>query len=182
MRWGAGLNALARKRQPTCAAAKDLESASRELNEFRSMLEQEEITQEEFDLVRWLIGDQVCQASGPNKKPPTPGHTADGPDANDDFLGIWKGCIQGTTPVHPVRLVGLIGCVDNRHGGHLIDRKPLEGMLRDWIEAGFVAEIRPHTYYDATGQPSLMTFSGITEEAYSEAIESLKKLGRWQRD
>jgi hypothetical protein len=182
MRWGAGLNALARKRQPTCAAAKDLESASRELNEFRSMLEQEEITQEEFDQVRRLLGDQVCQASGPNKKPPTPGHTADGPDANDDFLGIWKGCIQGTTPVHPVRLVGLIGCVDNRHGGHLIDRKPLEGMLQDWIEAGFVAEIRPHTYYDATGQPAPKTFSGITEEAYSEAIKSLKKLGRWQWD
>jgi hypothetical protein len=55
-------------------------------------------------------------------------------------------------------------------------------MLRDWIQAGFVAEVRPHTYYDATGLPALTTFSGITEEAYSEAIKSLKKLGRWQWD
>jgi hypothetical protein len=156
----AGLNALTRKRQPTCAATKDLESASRQLDEFRSMVGQEAISQEEFDQVRSLLGDQLCQASDQDKKPPTPDHTADGPDANDDFLGIWKGCSQGSTPVHPVRLVGLINYVYHRHWGHLVGRKPLEGMLRDWIEAGFVAEIRPHTYYDATGQPALRTFSG----------------------
>jgi hypothetical protein len=57
----------------------------------------------------------------------------------------------------------VIAGVYQRPCGHLIGRKPLEGMLQDWIEAGFVAEIRPHTYYDATRQPAFRTFSGITE-------------------
>jgi hypothetical protein len=53
-------------------------------------------------------------------------------------------------------------------------------LLQDWIKAGFVAEIRPHAYYDARGQSVSSTFSGISEDAYSEAIELLRQRGHWQ--
>jgi len=64
----------------------------------------------------------------------------------------------------------------------LISKKELAAGLQELIEAGYVAELRPHTYYDATGQSVSKTFSGVSDAAYSEAIELLRKLGRWQHE
>jgi hypothetical protein len=61
----------------------------------------------------------------------------------------------------------------------LISKKELAAGLQELIEAGYAAELRPHTYYDASGQSVSKTFSGISDEAYDEAIELLRKLGAW---
>jgi hypothetical protein len=161
------------------AVPNDLVLPSHQLDQCRSLYEQGAISQEEFDRLRSLVGGQVRQALDLPAKPATRAldSATDGP--GDDYLGIWKHCIQNSTPVHPVRLVGLISYVSNRHAGHLIFRKALAGLLQDWIEAGYVAEIRPHTYYDATGQSVPKTFSGISDEAYSEAVDLLRKMGHW---
>ncbi len=93
------------------------------------------------------------------------------------YYGIWD-CIRGSTPVHPIRLVGFINHVYTTRVS-LISKKELAAGLQELIEAGYVAELRPHTYYDATGQSAPKVFSGISDQAYSEAIELLQKLGRW---
>jgi hypothetical protein len=61
------------------------------------MAETGAISQEEFAQVRSLLGDQLRHASDPDKKRPRPENAAAGPDTNDDFLGIWKGCIAKIT-------------------------------------------------------------------------------------
>jgi hypothetical protein len=93
------------------------------------------------------------------------------------YYGIWE-CILNSTPVHPVRLVGFINHVYTTRMS-LISKKELAAGLQELIEAGYAAELRPHIYYDATGKPVSKTFSGISDEAYDEAIELLRKLGRW---
>jgi hypothetical protein len=172
----AGLMATTPKRHPMRSVSDDLLSASHHIEEFRSMYEQGAISQEEFDRLRRVLAGPGRDTPDPRAKRPPPALKKDGPQ--DDFLGIWN-CIRNSSPAHPVQLADLIGYVSNRHCGHLILRKALAGMLQDWIEARFVAEIQAHTYYDATGQSPSKTFSGIADEAYSEAIELLRKLGHW---
>ena len=50
------------KRQPASAVPSNLSSVSHQLDEFRAIYEQELISQEEFDRLRSLLGDQVRQA------------------------------------------------------------------------------------------------------------------------
>jgi hypothetical protein len=103
------LRALARKCGHARVVSHDLESASHQLDDFRSMYEQEVISQKEFDRLRGILGDQQRRAPRPQAQLPktVPTSAVNSPDSGDDFLGIWRTCIRNSTPGHPARLEDL---------------------------------------------------------------------------
>jgi hypothetical protein len=80
--------ALSGKRRRAWAARDELVSASRQLDEFRSLYRQGAITKEEFNRLRGsLFGYKERRAPSPQVKPTTPELNPYAP--HDDYLGIW---------------------------------------------------------------------------------------------
>ncbi len=92
------------------------------------------------------------------------GHTPAAGEFVDDILAA----IRNVTP--PVGLTSILASVNMRQRVLLSPDELNEG-LRALINAGLIAEVGPHQYRNAAGQPGDGTFSGVSAAAYAAACE-----------
>jgi hypothetical protein len=89
--------------------------------------------------------------------------------------------IQGCDSTNPQTLIGIIGGVDASER-LVLTHDELAGGLQRLVSAGYVAEIEPHRYYDASIADGPDTFSGITESDHANAVQEYREWFRRQFD
>ncbi|MCP4476779.1 MAG: hypothetical protein GY818_01655 [Planctomycetaceae bacterium] len=89
--------------------------------------------------------------------------------------------IQGCGSTNPQTLMEIIGGVDASER-LVLTHDELSGGLQRLVNAGYVAEIEPHRFYDASSSDGPDTFSGITESDHASAVQEYRDWFQRQLD
>jgi len=89
--------------------------------------------------------------------------------------------IQGCDSTAPQTLMGIIGGVDASER-LVLTHDELSGGLQRLVRAGYVAEIEPHRFYDASSGDGADTYSGIAESDHASAVQEYRDWFQRQLD
>jgi len=89
--------------------------------------------------------------------------------------------IQGASSTNPRTLMAIIGGVDASER-LVLTHEELSSGLQRLVTAGYIAEVEPHRFYDASSTEEQGRFSGITESDHAGAVQKYRDWFQRQLD